>query len=72
MVTSNDPEFLEALRSAYFAGFAASGEGYNIEHPFLFESPRYLSPSSRDPRADADWCAKRDKALTDIMEKNPW
>jgi hypothetical protein len=47
----------EALNAAYFAGFEASGEGVNGE---------LLRDRGHDPRADVDWCAKRDEAVNNI------
>jgi len=47
------------LNSAYLSGFKASSEGYNAEYPF--------KDIGFSPDDDADWCNKRDEAVTEIL-----
>ena len=47
------------LNSAYISGFKASSEGYNAEYPF--------KDIGFSPDDDADWCNKRDEAVTEIL-----
>jgi hypothetical protein len=49
-----------ALEAAYFAGFNASGEGYNGEYPF--------GDHVQDPEEDAAWRKNRDNELTAIKQ----
>jgi len=51
----------EARKEGYLAGFNASGEGWNGEHPFEGE----------DPEADAYWAEKRDAALAAMKGPTP-
>lgn len=47
---------VDRLKEAYLAGWDASGEGYNAEHPCdAHEKPR--------------WVADRDKAIEEIMQQ---
>ena len=51
----------EALKKAYFAGFDASGEGWNGEYPF------YGFNVKTGPEENAHWLARRGKDLAEIV-----
>jgi hypothetical protein len=55
-VTVTDEQILDVLRTAYASGWAASGEGYNFEHP----------GKNFD---EAAWFAKREKSLAHLVDR---
>jgi len=52
-------KLMELLRRAYLEGFSRTGEGYNAEYPFY---DRELHPTD-----DAEWVARRDQTLKQII-----
>jgi ribosome modulation factor len=45
----------EAFKAGYLAGFARSGEGYNMEYPY--------DQKEIDPETDGRWVAGRERAM---------
>ena len=58
MTHTKDEALDKALEAAYLAGFNASGEGYNFEHPFQRHNAH--------PEQDAGWVKGRDNKLSAI------